>query len=315
MGAAGAKPPKTLVGGKAGKLKVIIRAIQMNDFLSKHWKQVETIVDNALAEDAAHNDITTKALITNDQQGKATLITKDNGILAGISVATLVFNRVDSTVKVKELANDGTRLNNGDALAVIEGAIASILRSERVALNLLQRLCGISTETARYVEAVSGTRAIITDTRKTTPGLRLLEKYAVSIGGGKNHRLNLSDAVLIKDNHLMALRARGLGLGEAVKRARENIADGLKIEVEVESIGEAKEALLAKADIIMVDNMSNEDMRQVVELSNGKALIEASGGITLSNVRAVAETGVDIISIGALTHSVRSLDISLDLEV
>ncbi len=287
----------------------------MSISLVDSWKQVEMIVDNALAEDAAQNDITTKALIPNDQQGKALLIAKDNGILAGISVTTLVFHRVDSTVKVQELVSDGRRINNGESLAVIEGTLASILKAERVALNLLQRLCGISTETAKYVEAISGTKAVITDTRKTTPGLRLLEKYAVSVGGGQNHRLNLSDGILIKDNHLMALRVRGVGLGEAVKRARANAAGNMKIEVEVESVEEAREALLAGADIIMVDNMSVEDMKKVVEIANGKALIEASGGITLSNVRDVAETGVDIISIGALTHSVKSLDISLDLEI
>jgi nicotinate-nucleotide pyrophosphorylase (carboxylating) len=199
-------------------------------------------------------------------------------------------------------------------VATIEGRAASILKAERVALNFLQHLSGIATETARYVEAVRGTKAVITDTRKTIPGLRLLEKYAVRVGGGRNHRLNLSDGVLIKDNHLVVLRSAGVGLGEAVKMARRRAPRAVKIEVEVESLKQAREALSAGADIIMLDNMRLKDMRKVVELAKRKALLEASGGVNSNNVRSVAEVGVDLISIGALTHSSRALDISLELE-
>lgn len=277
-------------------------------------KQVEQLVDSALAEDLGSGDVTTEALIPENQEGKAYLVAKGQGVLAGIGVATMVFHRVDPALRVKELVADGGRVHPGDRMAAIEGKVASILRAERAALNFLQRLSGIATETAKYVEAVSGTKALITDTRKTAPGLRLLEKYAVRVGGGHNHRQNLGDGVLIKDNHLVALRSRGVGLGEVIKKARQHAPHTLKIEVEVESVEQAQEALSAGADIIMLDNMNLEDMRQVVELARGRAVIEASGGITLDSVRAVADTGVDLISVGALTHSAKALDISLELE-
>ncbi len=277
-------------------------------------KQVEQIVDSALAEDSVWDDVTTEALISPTQAGKAYLRGKSEGVLAGIGVATMVFHRVDSALRVKELVADGSRVHPGDRLAAIEGKVAGILRAERAALNFLQRLSGIATETAKYVEAISGTKALITDTRKTAPGLRLLEKYAVRVGGGHNHRQNLGDGVLIKDNHLVALRSRGVGLGEVIKKARQHAPHTLKIEVEVESVEQAQEALSAGADIIMLDNMDLEDMRRVVELAQGRAVIEASGRITLDSVRAVADTGVDLISVGALTHSAKALDISLELE-
>lgn len=277
-------------------------------------KQVEQIVDSALAEDLGSGDVTTEALIPPSQEGKAYLRGKSEGVLAGIGVATMVFHRVDSALRVKELVADGSRVHPGDRLAAIEGKVASILRAERTALNFLQRLSGIATETAKYVEAISGTKALITDTRKTAPGLRILEKYAVRVGGGYNHRQNLGDGVLIKDNHLVALRSRGVGLGEVIKKARQHAPHTLMIEVEVESVEQAQEALSAGADIIMLDNMDLEDMRRVVELAQGRAVIEASGRITLDSVRAVADTGVDLISVGALTHSAKALDISLELE-
>lgn len=282
--------------------------------LEIEWNQVEGIVDSALAEDLGSGDVTTEALIPENQEGKAYLVAKGQGVLAGIGVATMVFHRVDSALRVKELVADGGRVHPGDRLAAIEGKVASILRAERAALNFLQRLSGIATETAKYVEAISGTKALITDTRKTVPGLRLLEKYAVRVGGGRSHRQNLGDGVLIKDNHLVALRSRGVGLGEVIKKARQHAPHTLKIEVEVESVEQAQEALSAGADIVMLDNMNLEDMRQVVELAQGRAVIEASGGITLDSVHAVAETGVDLISVGALTHSAKALDISLELE-
>jgi len=276
--------------------------------------QVEEIIDSALAEDLGQGDVTTEALIPADQEGIAHLVAKGAGILAGLGLTTKVFQKVDAELKVEELVSDGTKVTSGDRVAVVRGKVSSILRAERVALNFLQHLSGIATETARYVDAVSGTKALIMDTRKTIPGLRMLEKYAVRVGGGKNHRLNLGDSILIKDNHLVALRSRGVGLGEAVRKARKQAPERLKVEVEVESIDQAEEALFAGAEVIMLDNMSLEEMQQVVELAQGRAMLEASGGITLENVRAVAETGVDLISIGALTHSVKALDISLEIE-
>jgi nicotinate-nucleotide pyrophosphorylase (carboxylating) len=193
--------------------------------------------------------------------------------------------------------------------------VASLLRAERTALNFLQHLSGVATATAHLVEAVRGTKAVIVDTRKTIPGLRILEKYAVRVGGGCNHRLALGDGILIKDNHLAALRAQGLSLGDAVRRARRYARHPLRVEVEVTTLEEVREALEAGADIILLDNMSLEEMRQAVALVGGKALLEASGGITLETVRAVAETGVDLISSGAITHSAKALDISMDLRV
>lgn len=278
-------------------------------------EQFKQVVDSALAEDLGWGDVTTQALITADEVATAYLVAKGDGVLAGLSVATAVFHRVDSALKVEEMVSDGSTVYLGDRLAVIKGLVASILGAERVALNFLQRLSGIATETAKYVEAVSGTKALITDTRKTTPGLRILEKYAVRVGGGHNHRQNLGDGILIKDNHLVVLQSRGEGIGEAIRKARQHTPHTPKVEIEVESIEQAREALSAGADIIMLDNMNLDDMKLVVGLAQGRALIEASGGITLDNVRAVAETGVDLISIGALTHSVKALDMSLELEM
>ena len=208
---------------------------------------------------------------------------------------------------------DGSAVSPGDVVAEVEGSIAGILKGERVALNFVQRLSGIATATSTYVRAVQGTGARIIDTRKTVPGLRLLEKYAVRVGGGHNHRYNLADGVLIKDNHIAALRAQELGLVEIVRRARDNSPHTVKVEIEVESVDEAREALEARADVIMLDNMSPEEMRRVVAMTMGRCLLEASGGINLDTVRAVAETGVDLISVGALTHSVQAMDISLDM--
>jgi nicotinate-nucleotide pyrophosphorylase (carboxylating) len=278
-------------------------------------EHVEQAVGSALAEDLASGDITTDLLVQSDLEGKAAILVKRDGVLVGIDVAKEVFRQVDPSLHFKALVKDGAKVRKGGVVATVEGKVASILKAERTALNFLQHLSGIATETARYVDAVSGTKAIITDTRKTIPGLRLLEKYAVRAGGGRNHRLNLADGVLIKDNHLAALRSSGVGLGDAVKKARQRAPRAMKIEVEVESVKQAREALSAGADIIMLDNMNVKDMRRVVELVQGRALLEASGGITLDNVRSVAEAGVDLISVGALTHSAKALDISLEVEL
>jgi nicotinate-nucleotide pyrophosphorylase (carboxylating) len=276
--------------------------------------QIEKIVASALAEDLGSGDITTELLIPLELRGRASIVVKGEGVLAGIGVAAEVFRRVDPRLQFRGLVSDGSKVHAGDVAAAIEGSAASILKAERTALNFLQHLSGIATETARYVEAVSGLGTKIFDTRKTIPGLRPLEKYAVRVGGGYNHRQSLGDGILIKDNHLAALRSQGMGLREVVEKARRDALHTLKIEVEVQSIDQARQALDAGAETIMVDNMGLEDMRYVVQLCQGRALIEASGGITLENVRAVAETGVDLISIGALTHSAQALDISLELE-
>jgi nicotinate-nucleotide pyrophosphorylase (carboxylating) len=276
--------------------------------------QVEQLIDQALAEDLGQGDVTTEALIPKAQQGRASIVAKARGILAGVEVAKQVFLKADPELKLAILIEDGAEVKPGDIVTKIEGRVASILKAERIALNFLQRLSGIASETGHYVQAVKGLPVQITDTRKTTPGLRTLEKYAVRVGGGKNHRMHLGDGILIKDNHLAALCHQGLSIKEIVTKARQKASPKLKIEIEVKSPQEAIEAAEAGADIIMLDNMNLEDMRQAVKLINGRALIEASGGITLDRVRAVAETGVDLISIGALTHSAKALDISLELD-
>jgi nicotinate-nucleotide pyrophosphorylase (carboxylating) len=277
-------------------------------------KQLDKIIDLALAEDIARGDITSQALIPPDLFSRALLLVKEDGVLAGIEVAASVFRHVDPSLEVEVLVKDGTVIKPGDVVGSVTGSVSGILKAERTALNFLQRLSGIASLTARYVTETGGTKTEIYDTRKTTPGLRFLEKYAVRMGGGQNHRLHLGDAVLIKDNHIAALRATGLELKDIVAKARRNAPEGVTIEVEVTSTAEAREALKTGADIIMLDNMNIEEMSEVVKLAAGRARIEASGGITLDNVRCVARTGVDIISVGALTHSYRALDISLELE-
>ena len=276
--------------------------------------QTEEIIDRALAEDLVKGDVTTDALIPADRRGTGLIVAKKEGILAGINIAKQVFHRVDPELKVEVLLEDGAGVKPGSKVANVSGSVASILAAERVALNFLQRLSGIASETKRYVEAVKGLPVRIMDTRKTTPGLRSLEKHAVKVGGGENHRMNLGDGILIKDNHLAALRSQGLNIKQIVARARQNSPQRLPVEVEVATASEALEAAEAGVDIVMLDNMSLEDMRKAVKSIHGRVLVEASGGITLDNVRAVAETGVDFISIGALTHSVTALDISLELE-
>ena len=275
--------------------------------------QIEEVIDRALAEDLAKGDVTTEALIPVDRQGTGLMVAKKEGVLAGVNVTRQVFHRVDPELKVEFLLEDGARVKPGTKVATLSGSIASILKAERVALNFVQRLSGIASETNRYVEAVKGLPVRIMDTRKTTPGLRALEKHAVKAGGGENHRMSLGDGILIKDNHLAALRSQGLNLKQIVAKARQNSPQRLPVEVEVGTVAEASEALEAGADVIMLDNMNLEDMCTAVQSIHGRALVEASGGITSDNVRAVAETGVDFISVGALTHSTKALDISLEL--
>jgi nicotinate-nucleotide pyrophosphorylase (carboxylating) len=277
-------------------------------------KQYDAIIDLALDEDTGYGDITSEALIPPDLTGKASLLVKETGVLAGIEVAGRVFQRVDPSLEIDILIKDGTAIKSGDIVATVLGSVISILKAERVALNFLQRLSGIASLTAQYVAETKGLNAKIVDTRKTTPGMRMLEKYAVRMGGGYNHRLHLGEAVLIKDNHIAALRAMGMKLKDIIAKARENVAGDTIIEVEATRTSEAREAWKAGADIIMLDNMGVREMRKVVDMVAGQSKLEASGGITLENVHQVAMTGVDIISIGALTHSFKALDISLEME-
>lgn len=276
--------------------------------------KIKEIIDGALAEDLGMGDVTTEALLTSDQKGVGFIMAKEGGILAGIGVAEQVFHRVDPELNLEVFLEDGARVKPGTKVAKVSGSITSILKSERVALNFLQHLSGIASDTSHYVERVEGLPVRIMDTRKTTPGLRSLEKYAVIMGGGKNHRMNLGDGILIKDNHLEVLRSQGMNIKEIVAKARQNAPHHLPVELEVRTVAEALEAVEAGVDIIMLDNMNIQDMRKAVESIHGRALIEASGGITLDNVRAVAETGVNYISIGALTHSARALDINLEFK-
>jgi nicotinate-nucleotide pyrophosphorylase (carboxylating) len=274
----------------------------------------ESIIDLALAEDTGQGDVTSQALIPPAMQGRAEILIKAEGVLAGNEIARAVFMKVDPTLKYDLLVGDGTAVKPGDIVATISGSLLGILKGERVALNFLQRLSGIASQTAKYVAEVRGTKAKIVDTRKTTPGLRMLEKYSVRMGGGENHRLHMGDAVLIKDNHLAALRSTKMSLADIVSKARRNAPEGMVIEVEVTTRNEAIQAAEAGADKILLDNMTPEEMRAAVEALPVGAKTEASGGITLDNVREVAMTGVDIISVGALTHSVKALDISIEIE-
>ena len=277
--------------------------------------EVNRVVAQALAEDLPWGDLTSDHLIPADQRGVGRIEGRQPGVLAGLAVARAVFAQVDPSLEFAEYCADGEQLRAGQTIATVAGSLRSLLQGERVALNFLQRLSGIATATNRYVTAIAGTRSRIVDTRKTTPGLRLLEKYAVRVGGGYNHRYCLSDAVLIKDNHLAALRLRGVDLAAAVRGLRGQIPHTATIEVEVESLDEVRAALGAGVDTILLDNMPPPSIAEAVALIGGQALTEASGGITLETVRAVAETGVDLISVGALTHSVRALDLALEIQV
>jgi nicotinate-nucleotide pyrophosphorylase (carboxylating) len=272
---------------------------------------IDMIIDNALAEDIHTGDITTLAVVREGRNARAILKAKEPMLLAGVNVAARVFQRLDERIVFNALFDEGSRLAKGDIIAEIHGEASMLLQGERVALNLLQRMCGIATITDRYVEAVRGTKARVVDTRKTTPGLRVLEKYAVRVGGGMNHRTGLYDGVLIKENHIAAAG----GITEAIQRARSYIPHTLKIEIETETLEQVIEALAAGADIIMLDNMDVHTMREAVAKINGRALVEASGGVNLDSIWSIAETGVDIISVGALTHSARAVDISMLLEV
>jgi len=277
-------------------------------------EQITTLIDLALDEDTGQGDATSEALIPLNLRGEAYIESKATGIIAGGGVAAEVFLRVDPSLQITFLIEDGSEIKPGKVLATISGNVTNILKAERTALNFLRRLSGIASETALYISKTKDCTAKIVDTRKTTPGLRILEKYAVRMGGGQNHRFHMGDAVLIKDTHLAALRAQGMSFSGIIAKAKKNTPAGLTIEVEVDTPEEAREAAQAGADMILLDNMSPEVMQGVVSSLPAGVRTEASGGITLKNVRAAAMSGVDIISIGALTHSPKALDISLELD-
>ena len=274
-------------------------------------KETATVVAAALEEDDTKHDITTAATILSNRRARCRLVARESGVIAGLPLAREAFEQLDKDVTIRIEYDDGARVGSATSVMFLSGHARGILSAERVALNFVQRLSGIATLTARYVEEVAGTGAHILDTRKTTPGMRRLEKYAVRAGGGMNHRMDLASAVLIKDNHLAAVDG---DIGIAVKRARAVGPAGIKVEVECDRLDQVRAALDAGADVIMLDNMGLMEMREAVKLAEGRAVLEASGGVTLETVRRIAETGVNWISVGALTHSARALDLALDFD-
>ena len=283
---------------------------------------IEKLIELALNEDLGKGDVTSKVLISENLRGKGVILAKEDGVLAGVEIARLVFKKIDPEIGFKSLIKDGEKIRNESKVAQIEGKVKSILAGERTALNFLQRLSGVATLTSKFVKEVKGTKTKILDTRKTTPGFRALEKYAVKLGGGKNHRMGLYDRILIKDNHI---RASG-GISSAIRKVKESLKNGtfvsrftlknLKVEVETKNTKEVKEAIQSEADWIMLDNMSLSQIREGVRMirsNKRKIRIEVSGKITLDKVRNIARLGVDFISVGALTHSAKALDLSLEL--
>ena len=271
---------------------------------------VDDIIKTAINEDINYIDTSADLVFSDDARTTAYFVAKADGVLCGIDVAFRVFELLDDTFECKIYKKDGDIIKMGDLIADFSGKTACLLKGERTALNLLQHMSGIATATNNAVKLIEGTNASVADTRKTLPGLRALQKYAVTIGGGKNHRYNLSDGVMLKDNHIDACGS----ITAAVKKVRENLGHMVKIEVETRNLEEVKEALQTGVEVIMLDNMNNDEMAQAVKLADGKALLEASGNITAETIKSVAQTGVDIISIGALTHSVKAFDISMKIK-
>jgi nicotinate-nucleotide pyrophosphorylase (carboxylating) len=270
--------------------------------------EVKAIIEVALKEDMPQGDITSESIIPPRSRSKAIILAKEDGVLAGIDIARRVFQKLDPGVQFKKILEDGKAFKKGKRLAEIEGLSISILKGERTALNFLQRMSGIASTTRKFVRATHGTKTKILDTRKTTPGLRALEKYAVRMGGGLNHRLSLSEMVLIKDNHLRLVP----GISEAIKRARKRVKPGMKIEVEATSLEEVKEAVQSGADMVMLDNMATEKIKKAVKWVKGRVPLEVSGKVTLAKAKKAASLGVDFISVGSLTHSYKSVDISIE---
>ena len=276
----------------------------------KGARAFDALVAAALAEDIGSGDVTSRSVVEPDARWSGAIVARERGVVAGLGIAARVFTLVEDDTKTELLVADGAHVVAGTKLATVRGSAWSLLAAERVALNFLGRLSGIATLTRRYVHAVAGSQAKITDTRKTTPGLRRLERYAVRAGGGVNNRFGLSDAVLIKDNHIAAVGS----VAEAVRRARASAAKGVVVEAECDTLDQVREALQAGADSVLLDNMDVETMRKAVAAAHGKAIVEASGGMTLARVADVAATGVDVISVGALTHSAPALDVALDFD-
>jgi nicotinate-nucleotide pyrophosphorylase (carboxylating) len=276
---------------------------------------IDGVVTMALAEDAPWGDITSESLLPPGARASAVLAAREAGVLAGIELFAAAMLACDPDAAVTTGFDDGARFRPGDILATVHADARAVLRAERVALNLIQRLSGIATETARYVEAVGGTSARIVDTRKTTPGLRALERHAVRCGGGHNHRFSLSDAVLAKDNHLAVLTADGRDLTESLRDARARVGHTVHFEVEVDRLDQIEPIIAAGVDTILLDNFTPDELREGVRIVDGRALVDASGGVTLATVAEIAATGVDLISVGALTHSVRALDLGLDVVI
>ncbi|HUT72523.1 MAG TPA: carboxylating nicotinate-nucleotide diphosphorylase [Desulfatiglandales bacterium] len=270
---------------------------------------IDKIIDTALAEDLGPGDLTTEALIDPSIKGKARLVPREEMVLAGIEVFGRVLSRLDPDIALEWNFQDGDVVPAGRDIGVVEGSLRGILSAERTALNFLQHLSGIATLTKRYVDKAGPSKVRVVDTRKTTPGLRILEKYAVRVGGAHNHRLGLFDGVLIKDNHIAAAGS----ISRAVEKIRANVPHTVKIEVEVDDLRGLEEAMRVGADAVLLDNMSIDEMKEAVSIAGGRVLLEASGGITLETIGEVAQTGVDLISVGALTHSARSVDISLEI--
>ena len=271
--------------------------------------QIDDIIKTALLEDINYIDVTTDLLVDEDAVSTAKYVSKDEGVLCGIDVAVRVFKLLDDRVSARIFIHDGEMVQKGDIIAEITGPTRALLKGERTALNLVQHMSVIATATNKCVQLIAGTKASVADTRKTLPGLRVIQKYAVTVGGGKNHRYNLSDCAMLKDTHLDAYGS----MTGAVNALREKMGHTVKIEVEAENLDMLKEALDLGVEIIMLDNMSCEEMAEAVKLTNGRALLEASGNVTEQTIRAIAETGVDIISLGALTHSVKAFDISMKM--
>lgn len=274
---------------------------------------IERLIDLAFEEDKVENDLTSRTLIPEKLQTKAILLAKADGVLAGIDIARRVFRRLNNRINFDIKVQDGQPLSPGTVIAEISGNARAVLSGERTALNFMQHLSGIASLTSEYMSAVGDLPVWVIDTRKTTPGYRLLEKYAVLMGGGRNHRFDLSDGILIKDNHIALLRSQGLDIADMVRTAKKAAPKGIKVEAETTNISEVEEALSAGADIIMFDNMSVDSMKKAAKLVGAEAWTEASGGVTLKTLRRIAETGVTMISVGALTHSAKALDISLEV--
>jgi nicotinate-nucleotide pyrophosphorylase (carboxylating) len=273
---------------------------------------VEALIQSALAEDLGRGDLTTRLTVDPGAQASGEIVAKQEGVVAGLPLVERIFRLIDpGRVSVEAVLQDGAELAAGAVVATLSGPAAALLAGERVALNFLQHLCGVATLTRQYVRAIAGTRARLVDTRKTLPGLRVLDKYAVRVGGGHNHRMGLDDGILIKDNHIAAAG----GVSNAVRSARAGAPHTTTVEVECTNLAEVDEALAAGAAVVLLDNMTVDELRAAVRYINGRVLIEASGGVTLANIRAVADTGVDLISVGALTHSAPAVDLSMRMRL